>query len=116
MAAGRPRTASAAFWDFVADRSAGDNEVFTIEDEERGEGIQLLFYADSIARITTVRPGEAGSAPQYRVEYRLVDGIGGYRTLVGAFVRGGCAALDQHGPWTSDVAEFERSRRGRDDR
>ncbi|WP_433231521.1 DUF6357 family protein [Micromonospora sp. CA-248260] len=113
---GGPRTASAAFWDFVADRSAGDNEVFTIEDEERGEGIQLLFYADSIARITTVRPGEAGSAPQYRVEYRLVDGIGGYRTLVGAFVRGGCAALDQHGPWTSDVAEFERSRRRRDDR
>ncbi|GHJ09820.1 hypothetical protein TPA0907_41870 [Micromonospora humidisoli] len=112
---GGPRTASAAFWDFVADRSAGDNEVFTIEDEERGEGIQLHFYADSIARITTVRPGAAGSAPQYRVEYRLVDGIGGYRTLVGVFVRGGCAALDRHGPWTPDVAEIERARRRRDD-
>ncbi|MEU8257946.1 DUF6357 family protein [Micromonospora inaquosa] len=106
-----PRTASAEFWEFVADRSAGDNEVFTIEDEEMGEGIQLHFYADSIARITTVRHGEAGSDPQYQVEYRLVDGIGGYRRLVSAFVSGGCAALDQHGPWMSDVTEFERARR-----
>ncbi|GAB4055454.1 DUF6357 family protein [Catellatospora paridis] len=111
-----PRTASAEFWEFVADRSAGDNEVFTIEDEEMGEGIQLHFYADSIARITTVRHGEAGSDPQYRVEYSLVDGIGGYRNLVSAFVRGGCAALEQHGPWMSDVAEFERARRRRDAR
>ncbi|MGW5581623.1 DUF6357 family protein [Micromonospora chokoriensis] len=106
-----PRGASAEFWEFVAERSAGDNEVFTIEDEEMGEGIQLHFYADSIARITTVRPGEDGSDPEYQVEYGLVDGIGGYRQLVSAFVRGGCAALDQHGPWTSDVAEFERARR-----
>ncbi|MEU7619372.1 DUF6357 family protein [Micromonospora rifamycinica] len=113
-AAGGPRTASAAFWEFVADRSAADNEVFTIEDEERGEGLQLHFYADSIARITTVRRGAAGSEPQYRVEYSLVDGIGGYRNLVRAFVRGGCAALDRHGPWMSDVAEFERMRRQRD--
>ncbi|WP_328654633.1 DUF6357 family protein [Micromonospora sp. NBC_00330] len=111
-----PRTASAEFWEFVSDRSAGDNEVFTIEDEERGEGIQLHFYADSIARITTVRHGEAGSDPQYQVEYSLVDGIGGYRKLVSAFVRGGCAALEQHGPWMSDVAEFERARRRRDAR
>lgn len=108
-----PRTASAEFWEFVADRSAADNEVFTIEDEEMGEGIQLHFYADSIARITTVRHGEAGSDPQYQVEYSLVDGIGGYRHLVSAFVRGGCAALEQHGPWMSDVAEFERARRRR---
>ncbi|MET7950429.1 DUF6357 family protein [Micromonospora sp. NPDC005324] len=107
------RTASAEFWEFVADRSAGDNEVFTIEDEEMGEGIQLHFYADSIARITTVRHGEAGSDPEYQVEYSLVDGIGGYRKLVSAFVRGGCAALDQHGQWMSDVAEFERARRQR---
>ncbi|MEV7989308.1 DUF6357 family protein [Micromonospora sp. NPDC085948] len=110
------RTASAEFWEFVADRSAGDNEVFTIEDEELGEGIQLHFYADSIARITTVRHGAAGSDPQYQVEYRLVDGIGEYRSLVTAFVRGGCAALEQHGPWMSDVAEFERARRRRDAR
>lgn len=40
-----PRTAAAEFWEFVGDRSAADNEVFTIEDEEMGEGIQLHFYA-----------------------------------------------------------------------
>ncbi|WP_411080124.1 DUF6357 family protein [Streptomyces sp. cmx-18-6] len=111
---GGPRTASAEFWGFVADRSAGDNEVFTIEDEEMGEGIQLHFYADSIARVTTVREGEGGSDPEYGVEYSLVDGIGGYRKLVGAFVLGGCAALAPYGSWMSDAAEFERARRRRD--
>ncbi|MFI7235643.1 DUF6357 family protein [Streptomyces cyaneofuscatus] len=109
-----PRTATAEFWEFVGDRSASDNEVFTIEDEEMGEGIQLHFYADSIARVTTVREGDGGSDPEYRVEYGLVDGIGGYRKLVSTFVLGGCAALEQHGSWTSDVAEFERARRRRD--
>ncbi|MER6443824.1 DUF6357 family protein [Streptomyces venezuelae] len=108
-----PRTAAAEFWEFVGDRSSADNEVFTVEDEEMGEGIQLHFYADSIARITTLRRGEGGSDPEYRVEYGLVDGMDGYRKLVSAFVRGGCAALDQHGPWMSDVAEFERARRRR---
>ncbi|MGW6937519.1 DUF6357 family protein [Streptomyces xanthophaeus] len=110
---GSARTAAAEFWEFVGERSAADNEVFTIEDEERGEGIQLHFYADSIARITTLREGEGGADPEYRVEYSLVDGISGYRTLVSAFARGGCAALGQHGPWMSDVAEFERARRRR---
>ncbi|MFF6909623.1 DUF6357 family protein [Streptomyces sp. NPDC012389] len=108
---GGPRTASAEFWEFVADRSAGDNEVFTIEDEEMGEGIQLHFYADSVARVTTVRKGVGGSDPEYRVEYSLVDGMGGYRKLVSTFVRGGCAALGPYGPWMSDVDEFERARR-----
>ncbi|MEJ8632663.1 DUF6357 family protein [Streptomyces sp. MS2.AVA.5] len=111
-----PRTAAAEFWEFVGDRSAADNEVFTIEDEEMGEGIQLHFYADSIARITTLHAGEGGSEPEYGVEYSLVDGIGGYRNLVSAFVLGGCAALEPHGPWMSDVAEFERARRRRDAR
>lgn len=109
-----PRSATAEFWEFVGDRSAADNEVFTIEDEELGEGIQLHFYADSIARITTVNEGEGGSDPEHRVEYSLVDGISGYRDLVSAFVRGGCAALEQYGPWMSDTAEFERARRRRD--
>ncbi|MER8098473.1 DUF6357 family protein [Streptomyces goshikiensis] len=111
-----PRSATAEFWEFVGDRSAADNEVFTIEDEEMGEGIQLHFYADSIARITTLREGDGRSDPEYRVEYGLVDGIGGYRKLVSAFARGGCAALEQHGPWMLDVAEFERARRRRDTR
>ncbi|MEU5160918.1 DUF6357 family protein [Streptomyces sp. NPDC020875] len=113
---GGPRTAGAEFWEFVADRSAGDNEVFTIEDEERGEGIQLHFYADSVARIATVREGSDGAEPQYRVEYGLVDGMRGYRTLVSAFVEGGYAALEPHGPWMPDVADFERARRRRDAR
>ncbi|MEU3205715.1 DUF6357 family protein [Streptomyces cyaneofuscatus] len=112
---GGPRSATAEFWEFVGDRSASDNEVFTIEDEEMGEGVQLHFYADSIARVTTVREGRGGSEPEYRVEYGLVDGMDGYRKLVGAFVLGGCAALDGHGPWMADVAEFERARRRRRD-
>ncbi|GGY00034.1 DUF6357 family protein [Streptomyces fructofermentans] len=111
-----PRTATAEFWDFVATRSSADNEVFTIEDEEMGEGIQLHFYADSIARITTLRKGTDTSEPEYRVQYSLVDGMSGYRNLVSIFVRGGCAALEQHGPWISDVAEFERARRRRNPR
>ncbi|MFD5872004.1 DUF6357 family protein [Streptomyces sp. NPDC060322] len=112
-----PRTATGEFWEFVGDRSAADNEVFTIEDEERGEGIQLHFYADSIARVTTVREGgggSGGSAPEYQVEYSLVDGIDGYRTLVSTFVRGGCAALGPHGSWMADAADLERARRRRD--
>ncbi|OCI31694.1 DUF6357 family protein [Oerskovia enterophila] len=113
---GGPRTADAEFWEFVGDRSASDNEVFTIEDETMGEGIQLHFYADSIARVTTVRKGVGGAEPEYRVEYGLVDGMRGYRTVVSAFVRGGCAGLDQHGPWMSDAAELERARRRRDAR
>ncbi|RLV71143.1 CchlT [Streptomyces sp. CBMAI 2042] len=112
---GGPRSAGAEFWEFVADRSASDNEVFTIEDEEMGEGVQLHFYADSIARVTTVREGRGGAEPEYRVEYGLVDGMDGYRKLVSTFTLGGCAALDRHGPWMSDVAEFERARRRRRD-
>lgn len=111
-----PRTAAAAFWEFVGSRSSADNEVFTIEDEEVGEGVQLHFYANSIARVTTVAQGVGGAEPEYRVEYGLVDGLDGYRTLVRAYVNGGCAALDHHGPWTTDVNEFERARRRRDAR
>ncbi|TRV78287.1 CchlT [Streptomyces sp. 130] len=110
---GSARTAAVAFWEFVEDRVGADNEVFQIEDEERGEAIQLYFYADSAARITAVREGRGGSEPEYRVEYGLVDGMSGYRSLVSAFVRGGCAALDGLGPWMPDHAEFERARRRR---
>ncbi|WP_405940288.1 DUF6357 family protein [Streptomyces sp. NBC_00726] len=110
---GSPRTAAVEFWEFVEERVASDNEVFTIEDEERGEGVQVHFYADSVARITTVRAGGGGADPEYRVEYGLVDGISGYRSLVSAFVRGGCGALDGLGTWIADHAEFERARRRR---
>ncbi|MFI6962445.1 DUF6357 family protein [Streptomyces sp. NPDC050255] len=108
------RTATAEFWEFVGDHYAGTNQVFTIEDEAMGEGIQLHFYADSVARVTTARKGEDGADPEYRVEYSLVDGIRGYRKLVSAFVRGGCAGLDEHGSWMSDAADLERARRRRD--
>lgn len=113
---GGPRSAAAEFWEFVGDRSASDNEVFTIEDEAMGEGIQLHFYADSVARITTARESGGGAEPEYRVEYSLVDGIDGYRKLVSAFARGGCAALEPYGSWMSDAAELERARRRRDAR
>ncbi|GAA2285976.1 hypothetical protein GCM10009853_046260 [Glycomyces scopariae] len=106
-----PRPTTTAFWDFVADHYAGDNEVFTIEDEAAGEGIQLHLYADTAARITTPIPGED---PQYQVEYALIDGLHGYRDLVAAFIKEGCPALDTLGPWTTDVEEFERARRHRD--
>ncbi|MFI6652565.1 DUF6357 family protein [Streptomyces sp. NPDC050529] len=109
-----PRTATAEFWEFVADRYGSGNQVFTIEDEEMGEGLQFHFYADSLARITTARKGENGADPEYRVEYSLVDGMSGYRKVLGAFVRGGCAALDEHGSWMSDAADLERARRRRD--
>ncbi len=111
---GDARAAGEELWEFVADHSGSNNEVFTIEDEELGEGIQLHFYADSVARVTTVVPGRGGVEPEYRVEYGLVDGMDGYRAVVADFVRGGCAALDRHGPWVLDVDEFERARRRRD--
>jgi len=51
--------------------------------------------------------------PQHRVEYALVEGIDDYRLLVREFVSGGCAALDGHATWLSDVAELEQARRRR---
>ncbi len=112
--AGDARSASADFWEFVADHAGSDNQVFTIEDEAMGEGIQLHFYADSAARVTTAVAGGDGVDPEYRVEYGLVDGMNGYRALLGVFVRGGCAALDDHGPWMLDPDELEAARRRRD--
>lgn len=106
--------AAAAFWEYVAGRSGRGGDVFTIEDEALGEGIQLHFCADSAARVTTAVPAQEGAEPQYRVEYALVDGMDGYRALLNAFVRGGCAALDPHGPWMLDVDELEAARRRRD--
>lgn len=111
---GDARTASAALWEFVADHVGSQNQVFTIEDEALGEGIQLHLDADSAVRITTVVEGSDGVDPEYRVEYTLVDGMDGYRALVGSFVRGGCAALDHLGPWVLDVDELEAARRRRD--
>ncbi|GAA1726240.1 DUF6357 family protein [Aeromicrobium alkaliterrae] len=104
--------AAAAFWAFVTEHSG--NDVFTVEDKNLGEGVQVHFYADTAARVTTAVPGRNGAEPQYRVEYALVDGMSGYRALLDTFVGGGCAALDPHGPWMLDPEELERARKGRD--
>ncbi|MCD0446558.1 DUF6357 family protein [Glycomyces sp. A-F 0318] len=111
---GAPRAAAEEFWEFVAERHGSGNEVFSLEDEALGEGVQLHFYADSIARVMTVARDEDGAEAEYRVEYGLVDGLEGYRAMVRGFADGGYAALDRLGGWTSDVAEFERARRRRD--
>lgn len=100
--------AEAAFWEFVADRAAQDNEVFMLEAQDQGEGVQLQLYADALARVTT---DSSGADRTYRVEYTLVDALSGYRALVSTFVRGGCAALEPLGPWIADVEELERARR-----
>lgn len=112
--AGGARSAGVEFWEFVSDHVGSRNQIFTIEDEALGEGIQLHFPVDAAVRITTAVEGTDGVDPEYRVEYGLVDGMDGYRALLGAFVRGGCAALDQHGPWMLDFDEFEAARRRRD--
>lgn len=103
-----------AFWEFVAERHDANNEVFTIEDGERGEGIQFQFYADTIARIEKIPSG--GEDPEYRVEYGLADDLAHYRAMVRAFIAGGPRALDGMTPWMSDPAEVETARRRRDRR
>ncbi|MFT4233052.1 MAG: DUF6357 family protein [Leucobacter sp.] len=109
-------TAIEAFWSFVAERYGSANEVFTLEDEALGDGIQLLFYADSIARVATANAGDGEAEPEYRVEYAVVDDLAHYRALVRAYVAGGFAALDDLVRWTADPAELERWRRQRADR
>ncbi|GIG65708.1 DUF6357 family protein [Phytomonospora endophytica] len=106
---GDERGAVESFWAFVAERAGSRNEVFTLEDEDPGEGIQLHFYADSIARIATVPQGDG-----YRVEYGLIDDLAHYRAMVRAYVAGGFGALDELAGWMSDHAAFEDARRRRD--
>ena len=57
---GDDRSAAEAFWEFVAELIGSRNEVFTLEDEALGDGIQLHFYAASIARVETVSKGGGG--------------------------------------------------------
>lgn len=107
---GESPSAAEAFWAFVAERVDGHNEVFSLEDEAAGDGVQLHFYADSIARVTTVGPAADGQ-PEYRVEYALVDDLAHYRRMVRAYVTGGFAALADLGHWYGDAAEFEQARK-----
>ncbi|RBP66197.1 hypothetical protein DFO66_103140 [Brevibacterium sanguinis] len=101
-----------AFWEFVAQRYGTGNQVFTLEDEARSEGIQLYFYADALARIAR----EANGTSSYRVEYGLLDDLAHCRKMVRGFVSGGIAALEGLTHWMSDPSELEAARRRRDDR
>ncbi|MET0296575.1 MAG: DUF6357 family protein [Microbacterium sp.] len=103
-----------AFWQFVAERFSGRNEVFTLEDETVGDGIQMHFYASSIARVKTV--SGHGDSATFRVEYGLVDDLAHYRRAVREYVAGGFDALRGATRWTADHDEFEAARRRRRDR
>ncbi|CAM3473811.1 DUF6357 domain-containing protein [Occultella aeris] len=111
---GDDRRAVEAFWEFVADRIGSRNEVFTLEDEALGEGIQLHFYASSLARIATVSDDGGEAETKYRVEYGLIDDLAHYRAIVRGYVSGGFDALDGLAVWMSDHSEFEEARRRRD--
>lgn len=106
-------SAAEAFWSFVAERAGADDEVFTLEDEHVGEGIQLHFSADSVARVRMVTGAVPGAETQYRVEYGLVDGLAHDRAIVRAYIDGGFAALEDLVRWTPDPAELEERRRRR---
>jgi hypothetical protein len=87
--------------------------VFILEDEAKGEGVQFLFSTDAVVRVTTIQEAKGESDPDYYVEYALVDGLSDYRALVRDFIDGGCAALDDYGPWMTDPDEFNEARRRR---
>lgn len=108
---GGSKTAPEVFWEFVAEWCGSANEVFTLEDEAVGDGIQLMFYADSIARVATVTAGTDSSEPEYRVEYGLVDNLAHYRNAVRRYVSQGFRGLDGVCRWFSDPDTFEAARR-----
>lgn len=107
---GDDTSAAEAFWTFVAERVDDRNKVFSLEDEAAGDGVQLHFYADSIARVTTLGQAADGQ-PEYGVEYALVDDLAHYRRMVRAYLAGGFTALDDLAHWFADVADFEKARR-----
>ncbi|UOQ60145.1 DUF6357 family protein [Leucobacter rhizosphaerae] len=110
---GSAPSAVEAFWGFVAEHYGSKNEVFTVEDEAAGDGIQLLLYADALARVSTMVPARGGSEPVYRVEYGMVDDLAQYRAAVRGFVAGGFDALDGLCRWYDDADAFEAARRTR---
>jgi hypothetical protein len=106
---GSPSTASAAFWEFVAESSSGASTVLILEDEARGEGVQFEFGTDAVVRITTISETTGDADSEYFIEYGLDE----YRAFVRDFIDGGCAALDHYGPWMTDADEFDEVRRQR---
>ena len=111
---GDPRHAVTAFWEFVAEHAGRSNDVFTLEDEEKGDGMQLHFYAGSAARVTTVDSGRDGADPTFGVEYGLVNDLDGYLALVRGYVAGGFDALGGLVEWLPDAESLERARQLRD--
>ena len=110
---GDSQAAPEAFWVFVGERYGSDNEVFTLEDEAVGDGIQLMFYADSIARVATVKSGTESSEPEYRVDYGLLDDLAHYRLAVRKYISGGFHGLDDLCQWFGDADALEAARRER---
>lgn len=107
------RDAVEAFWQFVADRFSGNNEVFTLEDETVGDGIQMHFHASSIARVETM--SGHGDSATFRVEYGLIDDLAQYRRAAREYIAGGFDALRGLTRWMVDHDEFEAARRRRRD-
>ena len=87
--------------------------MFTLEDEAAGDGIQLMFYADSIARVMTVKASTESSEPEYRVDYGLLDDLAHYRLAVRQYIAGGFSGLDGVCRWLSDADALEAARRER---
>ena len=110
---GDSELAAEIFWGFVAERFGSNNEVFTLEDEAAGDGIQLMFYADSIARVMTVKASTESSEPEYRVDYGLLDDLAHYRLAVRQYIAGGFSGLDGVCRWLSDADALEAARRER---
>ncbi|MFC5058594.1 DUF6357 family protein [Saccharothrix xinjiangensis] len=99
---GGARSAVDAFFEFIARRRDVDNTSFGIEDEENEEALLLMFEVGAICRVKGWQDS--------RKEYRVVTDHDDYRTQAAHFVSGGFTALDHHGPWLADAADFVRAR------
>lgn len=107
---GDSEAAAETFWGFVAERFGSNNEVFSLEDEAAGDGIQLMFYADSIARVATVKASTESSESEYRVDYGLLDDLAHYRLAVRQYIAGGFRGLDDVCRWFRDSNALEAAR------
>lgn len=102
--------AAEAFWNYVSLRVSGDDQVFLIEDTAQQEELRLHLYADAAERIDA----PSGNVEEgVRSEYGLAGSLAVCRDLVRAFTRGGRDALDDFGPWLSDLEAAQQARRRR---
>lgn len=89
------------FFEFIGRQRGEDNWTFSIEDEEAGDGLMLMFEFGLICR--------AGGGQSVQTGYRLVTDDSDYRALVNNFIRGGFTALDLDGPWWPEFADVARA-------